>query len=267
MNPTPGAPLDIKFMNGTATALFAVFAGLALVAALAWAARSPLFAIRAIEVTGDVSHNNGITLRANVAPRLTGTFFTLDLAQARQLFEAAPWVRKAVVKRDFPNRLRVALQEHKAVAYWGPEGESRLLNTEGEVFEANVDEVEQDGLPRLMGPDGQAAQVLATYRLAQPLFTDMDLALDQFELTGRGSWRVRLDTGAVLELGRGNTEDVLARLTQFLKTLTQVTAKYGRRPEALESADLRHEEGYAIRLRGVTTSATAAAGPQKPETH
>ena len=78
-----------------------------------------------------------------------------------------PWVRQAMVRREFPNRLRVQLQEHRAVALWGSEAESRLVNNFGEVFEANVGDVEQDGLPRLAGPDGQSAQVLAMYRALQ----------------------------------------------------------------------------------------------------
>lgn len=75
--------------------------------------------IAGITVTGDVAHNSALTLRANVTPRLTGSFFTVDLAQTRQAFEAVPWVRRAVVQRDFPNRLKVSLQEHQAVALWG----------------------------------------------------------------------------------------------------------------------------------------------------
>jgi cell division protein FtsQ len=39
-----------------------------------------------------------------------------------------------------------------------------------------------------------------------------------------------------------------------LKTLTQVVSRYGRAPSSIESADLRHENGYAIRLRGVSTT-------------
>ena len=52
------------------------------------------------------------------------------------------------------------------------------------------------------------------------------------------------------------------RLQRFVRTLTQVAGKYGRRADALESADLRYEDGYALRLKGVTTgsSAPAAAG-------
>ena len=251
--PVP-VPAEIKLMNTLAKALFVLFGVMLAGAVASWVLSFKAFSIQGITVTGEVTHNNAVTLRANVAPRLSGTFFTLDLGQARHVFEAVPWVRQAVVRREFPNRLRVQLQEHKAVAFWGAEGESRLLNTFGEVFEANVGEVEQDGLPRLNGPDLQSAQVLAMYRSLQEIFENMDLSLELLELSGRGGWRVRLDTGAAIELGGGSAEEVQARTQRFLKTLTQVSSRYGRNPEALETADLRHENGYALRLRGVTTS-------------
>lgn len=247
------APVDVKLMNTMATILFVVFALMAVVALAGWASRHPVFALRGIAVTGEVTHNSAVTLRANVTPKLTGTFFTLDLAQARQAFEAVPWVRSALVRREFPNRLKVTLQEHKAAAYWGIEGDSRLVNNFGEVFEANVGEVDQDALPRLNGPDGQAAQVLEMYQTLQPEFETLDLSIEQLDLTGRGGWRTKLDTGAAIELGSGSVAEVLARTQRFLKTLTQVTSRYGRQVDALETADLRHQDGYAIRLRGVTT--------------
>ena len=263
MNQTMAAPLDVRLMNATATALFIAFAGLMLWAAIAWVGRSPVFAITGITVTGDLNHTSAKALRANMASKLSGTFLTVDLERARQVFEAVPWVRRAVVKRDFPNRLRVTLQEHRAVAYWGADGESRLLNSFGEIFEANVGEVEPEILARLMGPDGQSAQVLAMYQALQSLFEGMDLSAEQFELTARDGWRVRLENGAMVELGRGSTEEVMARTARFLKTVSRVTANYGRKPDALESADLRHEDGYAIRLRGVTTNELPLKQKQK----
>src|SRR5205085_3669577 len=172
-------PFDVKLMNIAASALFAL--GLALFAAAGawWALRHPLFSIAGITVQGETAHNSVPTLRANVAPQLAGNFFTIDLSAARQAFETAPWVRQAVVKREFPNRLRVVLQEHHAVALWGGEGDSRLLGDRGEVFEANVGDVEQDDLPRLAGPDDQAPQVLAMYRAVKPLFEPVDLSPQQ----------------------------------------------------------------------------------------
>jgi cell division protein FtsQ len=218
--------------------------------------RNPLFAIGGIVVQGDTGHNSVAMLRANVMPRLRGNFFTVDLQKAREAFEAVPWVRQATVKRQFPNRLRVVLQEHRPEALWGADSESHLVNTYGEVFEANGGDVEQDDLPRLVGPEGSASQVLAMYRGLKPMLEKLDLAVEAVTLTGRGGWSIGLDGGATVELGRGTSEEVLARSRRFASTLTQVTAKYGRKPEALVTADLRYTDGYAVKLRGVTTTGT-----------
>jgi len=262
MNHAVAAPADVKLMNMTASVLFLAFVVLGALATVRWVVRLPVFDVKGITVTGDVTHNNAVTLRANVAPRLVGTFFSMDLPRVRAAFEAVPWVRHAVVRRQFPNRLQVVLQEHRAVAYWGSDNELRLINSFGEVFEANVGEVEQDALPSLNGPEGQGAEVLAMYRAVAPLFEQMEMPVDGLELSVGGSWRVLLDTGAAIELGRGGIAEVSARVRRFLATLTQVTSRYARHANAVESADLRHENGYAIRLRGVST-VVATVVPKK----
>lgn len=246
-------PIDVKLMNMTTLVLGMAFVVLCALALVRGVSRLPMFDIAGIAVSGEMNHNNAVTLRANVAPRLSGTFFTVDLARVRAVFESLPWVRRAVVRRDFPNRLHVVLQEHQPVAYWGADGEVRLINSYGEVFEANVGEVEQDNLPKLKGPEGQSAEVLAMYRTVTPLFEKVNLPVDQLEMSSGGSWRLQLDSGATIEMGRGGVDEVSARVNRFLKTLTQVTSRYGRQASAVEAADLRHENGYAIRLRGVST--------------
>jgi cell division protein FtsQ len=262
MNATVATPVDVKLMNLTAMVLFLTFVVAGAVATARWVIRLPVFDIKGIVIAGDVTHNNALTLRANVAPRLSGTFFSINLPQVRATFEAVPWVRHAVVRREFPNRLKVTLQEHQAVAYWGSDTDLRLINNFGEVFEANVGEVEQDTLPRLNGPDGQGAEVLAMYHVIAPMFEQMELPVDELELSDGGSWRVLLETGAAIELGRGGAAEVSARVRRFLATLTQVTSRYARHASAVESADLRHENGYAIRLHGVST-VVAAVVPKK----
>ena len=252
------APLDVKLMNLTASVLFMGCALLALAGGAWWVLRYPGFAIARIVVQGELVHNNAVTLRANVAPHLVGNFFTVDLRAARAAFEQVPWVRRAQVQRVFPGSLRVQLQEHEAVAYWGPEGGSALVNTQGEVFEANVGDVEQDGLPRLIGPAGSSLEVLRMHGLLQPVFEPLGLDIDTLELTGRGGWRVTLDSDAVVELGGGTPQEVVQRTQRFVRTVTQVAGQYGRRVDALESADLRHAGGYALRMRGVTTVAPDA---------
>ena len=243
-------PQDIRMMNALSLVFGLVFALMMLALLTAWLLRQPRFSLSAISVQGDVKHNNAVTLRANVAPRLTGNFFTVDLAHTRAVFESVPWVRKAVVQRQFPDRLKVVLQEHQAIAYWGAEGDSRLLNSFGEVFEANQGEVDSEELPQLNGPQGQALLVLQAYRMLAPLFEKLDAVLERLELTGQGSWRARLDSGAVLELGHGSLDDIQVRAQRFVATLSQVASRFGR---DMESADLRYGNGYALKLRGVTT--------------
>ncbi len=264
MNAALPAPVDVKLMNVTASLLFVVFAAVALGALCLWVVRQPGFALGGIEVRGEVTHNNAVTLRANVAPHLRGTFFTVDLDATRAAFESVPWVRRAVVRRAFPNRLAVSLQEHQAAAYWGAESSSQLVNSFGEIFEANVAEVHRNDLPRLLGPQEQSGQILGMYRTLAPLFDPVDSALEQLELTSRGSWRAHLDSGAVVELGRGTPEEIEERILRFVKTVTTVAGHYERGVDALESADLRYPEGFALRLRGVTTVTTAVPPPRAP---
>jgi cell division protein FtsQ len=256
--PTPvEMPADVRWLNITASVLFAGAVLLLLSALVVWALRQPVFSIRSVRVEGEVSHNNVPTIRANAMPQLSGNFFTLSLAKAQHAFQAVPWVRQAVVRRVWPNRLVVQLEEHRPVAFWEAEDKSeRLVNSFGEVFDANLGDVEDDGLPTLKGPDETSAQMLAVYRRLVPVFEPLDLSIDALTQSGRGSWHVEFDGGAEVELGRGTEDELIARTERFVQTVTQVIERYQR---PLVYADLRHNEGYALRLKGVTTTFTKPA--------
>ena len=253
-------PPDVRLMNATAGVLAFVAMLLVAAAALLWLARQPFFAIRVISVDGDVARNSVSTIRANAAPRLAGNFLTLDLGAVRRAFESVPWVRHAVVQRVWPNRLRVRLEEHRPVALWsgGEAGSEKLVNSFGEVFEANVGDVEDDALPTLEGPDGTSAHILAMLGRLEPQFAPLEARVEALSLSSRGSWQATLDDGAVVEIGRGSDDDIVARTGRFVSTVPQVTRRYHR---PLEYADLRHIDGYAVRLKGVSTLVNAADKP------
>ena len=257
----PQAVPDVRLMNMT-TRLLAVVGGvLLLVVALLWLARQPVFALRAIRIEGDVTRNSVSTIRANAMPQLAGNFFTLDLAKAQAAFQSVPWVRQAIVMRRWPNRLVVRLEEHRATALWSNDnGDDKLVNSFGEVFEANLGDVEDDSLPTLQGPEGSSAQMLAMWTRLGPVFATLDAHVDTLALSGRGSWRADLDTGAEVELGRGSEDEVIERSQRFVSTVTQVTQRYQR---PLQYADLRHNEGYAVRLKGISTSFENNEKPRK----
>jgi cell division protein FtsQ len=70
------------------------------------------------------------------------------------------------------------------------------------------------------------------YRQLLPVFEPLDAAIEQLELTDRGSWRVQLDSGAAMELGRGTAQEVLERTQRYVSTVSQATALYRRKPDA-----------------------------------
>jgi cell division protein FtsQ len=254
--------MDVRLMQWTSGLMFALAFIMCVASGIGWLLRHPAFSIQGITVRGNVTHSNAVTLRANVLPQLTGNFFTLNLLQARQAFEQIPWIRSALVRREFPNRLSVTLDEFHPVAQWGTEGDGRFLSVEGAVFEVNADDVDSDALPTLKGPESQAKTVLEMYQYLKPLMAKMDITLDRLELSQRGSWSAQLESGASLELGGGTQQELGERLNLFSKTLTQVTSRYGRTTSSLLSADLRYESGYALRLQGVST--LAVDGLKKP---
>lgn len=254
-------PADVRTMDAAAL-ICALLAGAVLVAAgLAWLLRTTWFPVRAIELEGDLQRNSLSTLRANAMPKMAGNFFGTDLSRAQSAFESVPWVRRAVVRRVWPDRLSVRLEEHRAVALWsGESGEDLLVNGFGEVFEANLGDVEEDDLPQLAGPDGTAPRLLAMLQRLKPLMAVHGRELQRLTLSGQGSWRAVLDGEVVIEIGRGTDEEVLARAERFSRTLTQVTGRF--RTPVLH-ADLRYPGGYAVRLRGVTTTTAPAATPAR----
>lgn len=245
-------PLDIRLMQMATRAMLVVFAVLCLVVAGQWAVRHPGWTLQGIDVLGDTQHQDEVALRAQLTnalrTRVSSNFLTVDLQQVREMFESVPWVRSAIVQREFPNRLRVTLEEHEAVAWWGQSGSGQLVNALGEVFEANPDD--GDNLPELAGPLPQAGLVWSLYQALSGELARMQLNLERLELNERGNWSAHLDNGARVELGRGTPDNLLERARRFTGTLNQLTQRY---PGELQSVDLRYPNGYALRLRGVTT--------------
>jgi cell division protein FtsQ len=93
----------------------------------------------------------------------------------RAAFESVPWVRKASVQREWPNKLRVTLEEHVVLGTWGDHG--RLISVKGDVFTANLAEAEDDAdLVSLSGPDGSEREVLAQYTELKSRFQQIHLS-------------------------------------------------------------------------------------------
>lgn len=256
-------PADVRWMQRATWALVLVALTLAACALLWRGAHAAVFDWRQLRIDGDTQHNSLAGLRANALPRLSGNFLTTRLTDVRAAFEAVPWVRRAKVQRIWPAQLHVTLEEHRAVALWDGRGdlgepplERALLNTHAEVFSANLGDVDDAELPQLAGPSGREAQVLHMWQRLAAVAQQHQQAPVRLELSGRGAWRLQLENGAVIELGRGEPEALGARFARFLPNALAVAQRFN---TLIESADLRHTDGYALKLAGLTTKPATRA--------
>ncbi len=237
-----------------------------------WVAAQPWFALRAIEVKTPAAHVTEAQIRLVAERRVHGTFFTVDLESVRGSLEKLPWVREARVERRWPDTLVVSLIEHVPLARWN---DNALLSDTGEVFVAALSQA----LPRLSGPEDASAEVMDAYRRHQAALAPLGMTISELRLSPRRAWRIRLDNGMQLALGR---EQPHARMARFVALYPRLFAA----PPAVNAAapanpslaatepvaplppvtlntpitvDLRYPDGFAVRMPN-------GASPFKPST-
>lgn len=218
------------------------------VALLAWAAmaglkRLPIYPLRELVVVGSVERVSRAQVEHVARSALAGNLLSANLDEARAAFEKLPWVRRAELRRQWPHALELALEEHVAVARWSrAEGESRLVNSHGEVFTAGSGEE----LPAFNGPEGSSAMMLARYREFEPQLAKIQRKPTALTLTAREAWQVRLDDGVLLDLGRDQPRQPLAaRLERFTEHYAAARDKVH---APVAAVDMRYPNGFALRL-------------------
>jgi cell division protein FtsQ len=243
---------DAKALSGLSATL-AAMAMLALAGALvAWIARQGAFAIREVVVTTPLERASAPHLEA-VIREIDGTFFTIDLARAREALGRVPWVRGVALRRQWPHRLEIAIEEHRPLARFG---ERRLVNTFGEPFDA-----EHGGtLPRFAGPESQAGEIARRYREWGALVAPLPLELTEVAVSPRGGWRLRASgaSGTVtIDLGR---DDADARLQRFVSAYARTVGALARQGTRIDHVDLRYRNGFAARVPEFREASTRPRG-------
>ena len=237
--------MSARVMNGFA-ALFATIAGLIAVGGvLYWIAQRPYFSLRAIEVRGELQHVTSASVRAAIAGRLKGNFFTMRLDETRRVLEAVPWVAQASVRRIWPDRLHVTLVEHRALGVWS---DGRLLADSGELFVANPAEAEIHGpLPAFEGPAAVAHDAARRYYEFAAMLAPLGMRIAAIGVSDRRSWAVDVAgvDGAATRLELGRDTDGIAlndRLAQVVAAYPMVAARVGGVPQSI---DARYPNGLA----------------------
>lgn len=226
---------DAPLLRNIASSLMAMSVLAVLVGAIHYALHMPgLFPLRSVHLSAAPQRVSSEAVLLLVRSELKGNFFTVNIDQVRQALEKLSWVRSVNIHREFPDGLAVQLIEHQPLAYWNNKA---LVNQQGEVFMAQTDQV----LPSFNGPESAAAEVAQQYRIFSQQIESMNLQMEQITLSARYAWQLGLSNGMVLELGR---EDMQQRLARFV--LAQQQEDLSR----VKFVDLRYRNGFAIKQAG-----------------
>ncbi len=211
-----------------------------------------------LDVRAEFNHVNAEQIRAATQPLLGKGFFAIDLDEVRAAVAKLPWVEHAEARKRWPDTIDLVIYERQPYARWGVD---RLVSRSGELFTvAGTDGLQ--GLPQLGGPDDRLGDVLRFYADCVKEFSGSGLVIDAVTLSSRGGWKLDLASGAVIEIGRDNAKQHLARFLDVWPSLV------GAHPEPPAYIDLRYENGFAMRWQApapvVPTS--PPAGSREPAT-
>ena len=240
---------DARQMNAI-SAVLALFAALVLLwGGLAWLLRQPMFAFREVVIQVSPERASAAHLEAAIRGELAGSFFTMNLDRARGAFARVPWVRAVALRRQWPQRLEVTIEEHVPLARWNDGG---LVNTHGEVFVADWN----GELPQFRGPADTAAAMTARYREWTARLAPLDLRVRGIVLSPRGGWEIRAErAGAPLSIALGR-DDVDARLARLIGAYPRTLDALARAGRPVERVDLRYRNGFAARVPGALDKPT-----------
>ena len=232
-------PALLNLISDLLTLAAAVALGWALVL---WFLSRPLFPLRELVVVTNPGQVTEEQLDYAARLAVQGNFFTVDLQAVKETFEKLPWVRKAEVRRRWPDALELRIEEHDAVAYWtvSESGDARLVNRQGEVFVAatNAD------LPQFDGPQGSSSWLLARYREFSSMLQPLGVRLVGLALSAREAWQLQLDNGMTIVLGREQEKSPLVeRLQRFIAVWPGVHKEID---IEIKVADLRYPGGFAL---------------------
>jgi cell division protein FtsQ len=239
---------DVRALNATASGLMALTVLACIASGVWWVSQRPMFTLRSVRVESmygiGLQHVNELTVRNSVLGKIKGNFFTTNLEQVRTTFEAVPWVRRATVRREWPNQMIVQVEEHEALGTWGEDG--RLLSVKGDVFTANLAEADDDHeLPAFDGPQGSEHEVLARFSELRGWFAPVRLVPLSLSLSNRYAWTVRLDNGMSVALGREHDKDTLkTRVKRLVGVYPQLVARL--QEGRIDTIDMRYPNGLAL---------------------
>ena len=192
--------------------------------------------IRTVNIAGDYRHIDTRESQKIIIPYVETSFFAVNLWELKNRLMQSPWIADVSIAKVWPHTINIKITEQKPDAIWNNDN---LLNGKGEVFSPAKASFPK-GLPNFYGPIGQQEIVLKAYRQMQAQLLPLKLHIAAIELTERQAWRLQLDNGMYIILGR---TDVIKHLQKMVTIYPKIIGSHG---DLVNYLDLRYSNGLAV---------------------
>jgi len=224
------------------------------VVAYQWIQHPENLTITSVEVSGEFKVLNKAQLAPVIEPFTKTNLYLLDAKALEEAIESHPWVSSASMTKLWPDKLMVKIHEQKPVAYWG---EDKMLAENGEIIDATLSD-KKGLLPILYSPDGKGRNMATSFLQIHRWMAGFPLKIVEFNKDNRGSWKVTLENGITLKIGRNQQEKRLRRfMVGYQQSLASVMTK-------IRSVDLRYTNGFAVQWKkGLSAGSVFKASRRK----
>jgi len=194
------------------------------------------FPIRTVRIEGEFRHLSPQVLKAGVTNVVRGGFFDVNVEAIQKALMKNPWVNRVIVRRVWPDGLKVQVTERVAVARWKDQG---LLSRESVFFSPAAASYPVD-LSVFSGPDNSYKLLMARYNLISGFLRDTELKVIALNLSERGAFDFKLSNGVSVIVGRNRIENRIARFAQY--TWPALRDDFGK----ISSVDMRYTNGFVV---------------------
>ncbi len=241
---------DFVLQSGKAFVAIGTFV---LVAVGCWFAYLRLDApVAEVLIAGDLNLNQQNAIGELLRPHVGTGILSLDLVAIHADLGELSWVRRAGVRRRWPDAVVVDVEPALPIARWG---EDALLGQDGQIFGSRQMNAEATGdLPLLVGPNLQARNVLIYFQALSAIAREHGYSLAALTLDEFGGWQFELKGGPVVLLG---AVDPVARARRVLALY-----RFQLVPEGAEIAriDGRYPDAVAVRYADQPAALSESVG-------
>lgn len=211
------------------------------------AANAAGFDLETVEVSGarQITRDE-VLAAAGITP--STSLLLLDAEATRAQLKQNPWIAEATVRKLYPGRLEISIEERVAFAIWQHGDKLAVIARDGTVIGADARALLRDyPLVVGMGASTHAADFLALVSRFPEIQSEFAAAV----LVAERRWNIRLKNGVDLRLPEENAEAALAKLVAFDRE-TKILSR------DVAAIDLRLSDRITVRASDEAAQARAA---------